>query len=169
MKIILRLLCLSIVFFIITSCSKDDVKDPVLGTWELTTWTVDISFDLDNDMVSSPNFLDKTACPVNETLSFESNGILTADDTFNPEITISLKDDTSDVYYVDEICADGQIGFSASFVQVDSQRVEFNNTIGVLANKKLTIVYENAVKIYNESLTEVIENKDLTLVYTKKE
>ena len=168
MKITFRLLLISSAFFIITSCSKDDDKHRILGTWKLTTWTVDIPFDLDNDMVSSSNFLDKTACAVSETLIFDNNGIVTANDTFNPEIIISLKDDTSGVYDVEEICAEGTIGFSVSYVKVNSQSVEFNNTVAVLSDKRLTIVYENAVKIYNESLTEVIEKKDLTLVYSKK-
>ena len=168
MKITLRLLFFSFCFIICLSCSKDNVENPVIGNWELTTWTVDIPFDLDNDMASSTNFLDKTACNVNETLSFDDNGNVSSSDTFNPEITIRLKDGTSDVYFVNEVCAEGSIGFSTSYIQVNNQNVELNGAVGIVANKKLTLVYVNAVKIYNEALTEVIATKDLTLVYMKK-
>ena len=168
MKIILRLLFLSTCFTLILSCSKDDPKNPVVGNWKLLTWTVDIPFNLDNNEVSSLNFLDKTACSVNETLTFDKNGIATSHDTFNPEDTIRLKDGTSDVYFIEEICAEGSIGFSTEYTKVSEQHIELNGVVGVLQDERLTFVYVNAIKIYNEALTEVIQSKDLTLVYTKK-
>ena len=168
MKITFRLLFLSLFFLTLLSCSQDEDKRPIIGTWKLVTWTVDIPFDLDNDNLTSSNFLDKTACNVNETLSFDDNGNVSSSDTFNPEITIRLKDGTSDVYFVNEVCAEGSIGFSTSYIQVNNQNVELNGAVGIVANKILTLVYVNAVKIYNEALTEVIATKDLTLVYMKK-
>lgn len=168
MKITFRLLFLSVCFIICSSCSKDGDKNPVVGNWELIAWTVNIPFDLDNDLDPSLNFLDKTACNVNETLSFDHKGNVTSKDTFNPEITIRLKEGTSDVYFVEEICAEGSIGLSTSYVQIDNQKIELNGAIGIVASQKLTLVYADAIKIYNETLTEVIESKDLTLVYLKK-
>lgn len=168
MKITFRLLFYSFCFIICSSCSNDDAKHPVIGDWELIIWTVDIPFDLENDLVPTSNFLDTTACSVNEILTFDNNGIVTSDDTFNPEITISLKDGTSDVYFVNEVCAEGIIGFSTSFIQVNNQNVELNGAVGIVTSEKLTLVYKDAIEIYNEALTEVIESKDLTLVYMKK-
>ncbi len=168
MKINLRLLFISVCFLVSLSCSNDDFTNPVIGHWELVTWSVDIPFELDNDMISSSNYLDKTACNVNETLTFDKNGTVTSRDTFNPEITISLKEDTSDIYIVEEICAEGSIGFSTSYAQVNNQNIELNGAVGLVETKKLTLVYPNAIKIYNEALTDVIENKNLTLVYLRK-
>jgi len=34
-------------------------------------------------------------------------------------------------------------------------------------NNKIFIVFEDRLKIYNEDLTEVLDTKDLTLVYSK--
>ncbi|MEO5789469.1 MAG: hypothetical protein ACOH2D_09390 [Gelidibacter sp.] len=168
MNITFRLLFLSVCFFICASCSKEDDKYPVVGDWELIMWTVGIPFDLGNNQVHSLNFLDKTACNVNETLNFNHKGIVTSSNTFNPEITIRLKEDTSDVYFVEEICDEGTIGFSTSYLQVDKLNIELNNAVGMVERNKLTLVYANAIKIYNEVFTEVIESKDLTLVYRKK-
>ena len=168
MNITFRLLFLSIWIIIFTSCNNDDDKNHILGNWELMSWTAEIPFDLHNDKAPSLNLLDKTSCRVNETLTFDKNGVVSSDDTFNPKITISLKGGTSDVYFVEEICAEGSIGFSTSYVKDNNQNIEFNNAVGNVESNKLTLVYDDAIKIYNEELTEVIDRKDLTLVYRKK-
>ena len=168
MKISFRILFISVCFIIYTSCAGDGSKNPIHGDWELIAWNVGIPFDLNNDVAPSLNLLDKTTCDVNETLTFDKNGTVTSDNTFSPEITISLKDSTSDVYFFKEICADGSIGFSTSYTQVNNQSVELNGATGTVESQKLTLVYTDAVKIYNEALTEVIDSKNLTLVYAKK-
>ena len=149
-----------------SSCSNNDDKSAVIGTWKLVTWTADVPFDFDSKMTS--NFLDKTACNVNETLAFDKKGIVTSNDTFNPEITISLKDGTSDVYFVEEICGEGSISFATSYTLVDKMTIGINGALGSVENKELTFVYSGGIKIYNEALTDVIDLKDLTLIYLKK-
>lgn len=168
MKITFRVLFIAICFIIYSSCTKDKDKNPVHGRWELIGWNVGVPFDLNNEISPSLNLLDKTTCNVNETLTFDRNGTVTADDTFNPEITISLKDGTSDVYLFSETCAEGSIGFSTSYTQVNNQNVELNGATGTVASQKLTLVYKDAVNIYNEALTDVVDSKDLTLIYVKK-
>ena len=169
MKIILRLLIISVCFIVCSSCSKDDDDNPIVGNWDLVNWSVGIPFDIDQNISPSSNFLEHTSCAINETVTFDDKGTVIGKDTFNPEITISLKDNTSDVFFVEEICAEGSIGFSTSYVEDDNKNIDFNGATGSLSNQKLTLVYANAVKIYNEALTEVIDTKDLTLVYLKKE
>lgn len=168
MTITLRLLSISIGFFLCLSCCKDDVTNPVLGTWKLSTWTIDIPFDSNSDGKSSTNYLNYTNCSVNETLKFDSNGFVTSDETFNPELTISLKDGSSNEYMVNEICSEGEIGFSSSFDQPDGSQLMFNDAEGIIQNKELTVTYPQAIKIYNESLTEVLETRDLVLIYKKE-
>lgn len=168
MKITFRLLFLSICLIISSSCSNDDDKKPVVGNWKLTTWTVDIMFDLDDDIAPSSNFLNKTICNVNETLTFDKNGIVTSNESFNSDVTISLKDGTADGYIIKEVCSEGSVGFATSYNQVDKHKVELNGAVGIVENQKLTLVYADAVKIYNEALSQVIDTKDLTLVYVKK-
>lgn len=135
----------------------------------MTTWTVGIPIDLKDTMQFSTNLIDQTSCDVNEILSFDSNGIVTSEDTFSPRITIRLKETAADEYMLEEICAEGVIGYATDYSHEASGEVQFNNTVGVVVNNQLTVVYKNAVKVYNETLTEVVESKDLTLVYTKKE
>ncbi|RXJ50122.1 hypothetical protein [Gelidibacter gilvus] len=168
MKTSLRLLFLTVSFVILVSISKDDVKNPVIGGWQLTTWTVGIPIDLKASKHVTTNLLDQTSCTVNETLSFDKDGIVISEDSFSPKITIRLKDGSSDVYIVEEVCAEGVIGFATDYSQETNGEVQFNGTIGIVSNNRLTVVYKEAIKIYNEALTEVIESKDLTLVYTKK-
>lgn len=134
----------------------------------MTTWTVGIPMDLKPSKESTTNLLDQTSCEVNEILSFDNNGIVTSEDTFSPKITVRLKDGASAEYIIEEVCAEGVIGYTTEYSQVANGEVQFNNTVGVMVNNQLTVIYKNAVKVYNEALTEVVESKDLTLIYTKK-
>ncbi|WP_323027350.1 hypothetical protein [Gelidibacter japonicus] len=168
MKTSIRLLFFTFTFFILLSSSKQVVKNPLIGGWELTTWTVGIPIQLKDSKHFTTNLLDQTSCNVNEILSFDKDGIVISEDTFSPQIIIRLKDGTSDVYLVEEICAEGRIGYATDYSYDSNGNVEFNSIVGVVANKQLTVIYKDAIKIYNEALTEVIENKDLTLVYRKK-
>lgn len=168
MKIIFRLLFIAACFIISFGCSDNHNKKPIVGTWELVSWTVDVPFEIENNLTSNLNFLEKTTCKVNETLTFDHLGNVTSEDTFSPKITIRLKDDLSNNYIIDEICAEGTIGFSTEYLEIDDKSIELNGATGVFTAKELTLVYANAVKIYNEALTEVIGKKDLTLTYLKK-
>lgn len=168
MKKSLCLLFLSVCFFVCSACSKDDVKNPIIGNWKLTAWSIEIPFNLNNDATFSTNLLDETTCEVNEILRFDTNGLVTSNDTFNPELKVRLKDGTSDVYMITETCAEGAIGFATEYNQVNDQSIGFNGVVAVVTGSKLTVVYEGAIKVYNEALTEIIATKDLTLVYEKK-
>lgn len=167
MKTMLRLLFISL-SFILFSISKVHVENPIIGGWQLTTWTLGIPIDLNGTMKFSTNLLDQTSCAVNEILNFDNNGIVTSQDTFSPKITVRLKDGSSDGYILEEVCAEGSIGYATEYSRDTNAKVLFNNTVGIVTNNELTVVYKNAVKVYNQALTEVIERKDLKLVYTKK-
>lgn len=168
MKSSFRLFILSIIFIILLSSSKEKINNPLIGGWELTTWTVDLPVNLIDSKYITTNLLDQTSCEVLELLSFDNDGIVTSQNTFSPKITIRLKEGTSDVYMFEEVCAEGQIGYATAYARDANGNVQFNNIVGVVVNRELTVIYKNAIKIYNEALTEELETKDLTLVYTKK-
>lgn len=168
MKISPYLFFLSVFFFVCSACSKDDVTDPIVGDWQLTSWTIGVPFVLSDDTTFYTNLLDETKCEVNETLSFDKNGVVTSDDTFNPQVKVSLMDGTSDTYILAETCAEGTIGFTTEYTHINDQSIGFNQVVGIMSGKQLTVVYKDAIKVYSEALTEVIETKDLTLVYEKK-
>lgn len=168
MKTLFRLLFLTITFSILLSISKEEVVNPVLGGWQLTTWTVGIPLNLKTSKHVTTNLLDQTSCDVNEILTFDKDGLVISQDSFNPKITIRLMKGAANVYMVEEVCAEGTVGFATDYTQGTNGEIQFNGTTGVVANNQLTVVYKGAIKIYNEALTEVIENKDLTLVYKKK-
>lgn len=167
MTINLRLLLTAGVFLCL-NCSKDE-KNPVIGIWVLDTWTVDLPLESEFGVEVSQNFLDHTTCAVNETLQFDKDGIVTSTDTFSPEVTISSKNDASEIYVVTDICSEGAIGFSTTFEQDSDNHIVFNSAQGFLQDKKLTFIYLNAIEVYNEPLTEVIGIRDLKLIYKKKQ
>ncbi|MBJ7881806.1 hypothetical protein [Gelidibacter salicanalis] len=164
----LCLLCFSICIFVCSACSTDDINNPILGSWKLTSWSIAIPFDLNSDAKFNTNLLDETNCEVNEVLSFDTHSLVASKNTFNPELTVSLKDGTSDKYIIKESCAEGAIGFATEYTQINAQSVSFNGAAGSVTVSTLTMVYKDAIKVYNEALTEVLETKDLTLVYEKE-
>ncbi|TXE10679.1 hypothetical protein ES711_01870 [Gelidibacter salicanalis] len=167
MKKSLFLLCLIGSFFLFSGCSDDDVRNPVVGNWVLKSWSIQIPVDLNGDGVYSTNLLKETRCAVREILSFDTNGIVASTHTFNPELQIALKEDTSDEYFVDEICAEGILGFAAEYDQIGEESISYNDNIGTVRVNRLSLVFKNAIKIYNADFTKVIETKDLFVIYQK--
>ncbi len=163
------ILCIIIALSFLVSCSKDDPKDDsIVGTWQLTTWTIQVPIDLNNDNVANENLLVEAMCENNETLVFEANGTVSSLATYNPDVTVSLLDETNEVYAFTVICdTEGVIGISGSYSQ-NNNSVSLFNTTATINGNQLTVVYEDAIDIYNEQLTEVLATRDLTLVYTKK-
>jgi len=164
-------LCIIGVLVCFTSCSTEDTEDSevsaIIGVWELTAWNINGGFDMNNDGVASSNLLNEIDCSSNETLVFDKNGVVSLNTTFNPDLKIALLDETSDAYRFEVTCdTEGVISLATEY--------SFNNvalTIGEnearIDNNKIFIVFEDRLKIYNEDLTEVLDTKDLTLVYSK--
>lgn len=153
-------------------CSDNNAsKNALVGEWKLTSWSTDVSMDLNNDGVENVNLLKETTCANNELLKFESNGIVASENTFNPTVMISELDGEEEVSYEVEVeCAEGVIGFATDYVyNTTNGNVQIGeNTAATIGENTLTIVYENAIEIYNTNLSEVVATKDLTKVYTKQ-
>ena len=165
-KIVLVLLVISLVFF--TSCSTEPINDAFFQeTWKLTEWSVGISMDLNKDMVSSTNLLDEIDCGNNETLVFDNQGTVVSNLTFNPKVDISLINASTNAYDFFVECDREGVLSSASSYTKNNNTIIINNSVFNIDNNELTVVFENAVDIYNEDFTAVVATKDLTLVYTK--
>ncbi len=160
MKNLLSLAVLCISFTTLFSCSKDSNNDSnLVGIWKLTNYDIGVSTDVDKDGVEHKNILNEIVCSVNETLEFETNKSMTSSDSFHHEVKVSKVDDS---YLVNVECSDGYI----SSINVLTEE-EFTEYESYIEGNQLTLVYANAVKVYNEDFTEVIETKDLIKVYTK--
>ncbi|HLT33291.1 MAG TPA: hypothetical protein VKZ98_05830 [Aquaticitalea sp.] len=172
MKRFIPFLCCCITFFVSISCSKDyddNIQNSnILGVWELAGWSLDIEMDLNNDSVFSTNLLDEAPCQNYETLIFEADGTFSSNRTFNPTVNISLVNGTTDSYVFDVACdTEGTIGLAGPFTQTGNMVTLLGNTAMINGNQ-LSIVYENAVEIYNEDFTEVVDTKNLTVIYGRK-
>ncbi|GAA3654056.1 hypothetical protein [Flavivirga jejuensis] len=160
------ILCFVLVF---TSCSSDDNDGvSIIGVWELTAWDVMDGFDINNDGTASTNIIDEIECTNNETLIFEDNGVMSSNETYNPDINIALLEGTTDEYMFNVSCDEqGIIGFATSYSQTNNT-VIFNDIEFTVIDNQLFRVIKESVKIYNEDFTEVVATKDLKLVYTKR-
>jgi hypothetical protein len=155
----------------ITSCSSDDenITSSVVGVWELTEWNANFFVDLNNDTLFNGNLLEEIDCANNEILRFEDNGVVTSSDTFNAKIEIFQQEVNSELLYNANIeCADGgSIGFASSYIETNNT-VEFNGSVSELIGNQIIRTFVDAIKIYNEDFTELVETRDLRLIYTKQ-
>ncbi|WP_132218522.1 hypothetical protein [Mariniflexile fucanivorans] len=160
-RIILALVLFTLVF---VSCSSDSVN----GVWVLTEWNVNNGFDINNDGIINTNILNEIECVNNETLVFDSKGVVTSNNTFNPSIDIVLVNGTSNNYVFNVECdEEGVISFATTYT-INGNEVLISDRVATVNGNKLSRVFVDAIKIYNEDLTEIIASKDLTLVYTKQ-
>lgn len=164
------LIACTLVFF--TSCSSDSVQIQnelnILGLWELAAWNVEGGFDMNNDGEINTNLLNEIECSQNETLLFEANGVVSLNTTFNPDIEIVvLNNETNEYRFNIECDTEGVISLATSY-SVNGSSISLGESNAQFDGNQISIVFKNSLEIYNEDATEVIETKDLTLVYLKK-
>ncbi|MDO5969730.1 hypothetical protein Q4Q35_07910 [Flavivirga aquimarina] len=165
MNKLLFILCFALLF---TSCSVEDNNISVVGTWKLTARNVVDGFDINNDGTVDTNILNEVDCVNNETLIFETNGVVSSNKTYNPDIDIALLDGTTDDYIFNVTCDEqGIIGFATTYTQ-DMNTVTFNDNEFTIIGNQLSREIKESIKIYNEDFTEIVATKDLTLIYTKQ-
>lgn len=170
-KLILNL-CIAFVLVCFTSCSSDDMQDSnnssISGVWKLTAWNIEGGFDINNDGTISSNLLNEIDCSRNETLFFDNNGVVSLNTTFNPDIGIALLNETTDEYSFDVTCdTEGVISLATEYTIKDSI-ITIGESEAMIEGNQISLVFEGRIKIHNEDFTEVIETKDLTLVYNKQ-
>ena len=112
--------------------------------------------------------MNEIECVNNETLVFDSKGVVTSNNTFNPSIDIVLVNGTSNNYVFNVECdEEGVISFATTYT-INGNEVLISDRVATVNGNKLSRVFVDAIKIYNEDLTQIIASKDLTLVYTKQ-
>ncbi|MDO7170649.1 hypothetical protein [Mariniflexile sp. AS56] len=167
MNKIVPMLC--VVPLLLLSCFNDSDDDfSVEGSWKLTEWQVADGFDMNNDGVISVNLLDEIDCQNDETMVFESTGVVSSNKTFNPTVEIALQNGTTNSYTFNIACDDeGIISYASNYTK-KGDLILINEAVATVNGRRLTRVFLDAIKIYNEDFTEVVATKDLTVVYTKQ-
>ena len=168
------LLNLYIAFVLVsfTSCSKDDMQDSnnssITGVWKLTAWNVDGGFDFNNDGTVSTNLLNEIDCSRNETLFFDKKGVVSLNTTFNPKIDIALLNELTSEYNFNVTCdTEGVVSLATSYT-VNGSMIFIGESEAQFDGNQISLIFEDRIKIYNEDFTQVVDTKDLTLVYNKQ-
>lgn len=156
----------------ITGCSSDDEQNnnqsKIQGIWKLSAWNVEDGFDMNFDSVVSTNLLNEIDCTQNETLLFDANGIVSSNNTFNPDLEIVLINEATQEYSFSIECdIEGVIGF-ATLYSVKGNNVLFGENNAILDGNHISILFENSIEIWNNDLTQIVDTKDLTTVYIKQ-
>lgn len=160
-------LILSILFLV--SCSNEAIDDDsLLGTWTLTEWNITDGFDINNDGIVSTNLLNEIGCSYNETLLFEPNNVVSLNTTFNPLLEVKLANDSAGGYGFNVECDTEGIISLATFYSKVGNTLVIGDSNAVINGNKISLVFQDKIEIYNEDGSQIIETKDLTLVYQKQ-
>lgn len=160
-------LCLSL---LASSCSKkDETNDSqFLGTWKLTSYAIDLALDINNDGEKNLNLLTELDCETNEVLKFDNTGVVSSTNTFQHDIKIFKKEADLEMYGVEVECAEGAIGFATTYLPIGENTVVFNTIEATVDGNQLSRTITDGIAIYNEDLSEVVETKSVTLIYSKQ-
>lgn len=169
-KIIFNLLAI-LILVCYTSCSSEDNQEtdsnPLTGVWELTAWNIDGGFDINNDGTVNTNLLNEIDCARNETLFFDDNGVVSLNTTFNPDLDIILLDPLLNLYSFNVTCdTEGIISLATSYTR-SGEIIYVGEIEAYYDGTEISIVFEDRLEVYNADLSEIVETKDLTLVYQK--
>ena len=144
------------------SCSDDNL---IIGEWKLSSWDIGTETDINKDDINSLNLLDEIDCANKEILTVKSDGTLNSINSFNPITKISkLNSD----YIFNIKCSEGSLGYASTYKFSDDKLILDNGGEFLLEDEQLVRTFKNAINIYNEDYTEVIDKQDLTLKYIKK-
>lgn len=158
-------LCL-LVLILSFSCSKTESSNDFVGTWDLTSWSIDANFNSDSSNSRSDNLLTLIHCTNNESLVIDSLGTVMTNDTFSP--TFKLISSESSDYQMTVECAEGSVGFATSYSQINDNSLIVNGITYNMQGNQLSAIFENAIPIYDLEGAYKIGAKDLKVVYTKR-
>ncbi|TXE20017.1 hypothetical protein ES692_01795 [Psychroserpens burtonensis] len=161
-------LILTICLVLLNSCAKEEVENQsqVIGEWKLINYSIGTAHDINKDGWSNLNLLNEIDCDDNEVLKFETTGVVSSNETYNPTLQIS-KSEVDNTYTFNIECSEGIISFATSFSQINSNTFQFNDKEFTVINDSFNIVLVEDIKIYNVDFSQIIETKDLVLTYTK--
>ena len=165
------LLFVSIVASVLTSCSNEPVDgSSVVGNWKLTEVNIFLpnGFDINNDGVRSTNLLDEIDCANKEVLTFDKNGVMQSNLTFNPDVDIYLLDAAKQDYAFSVHCdVEGAIGYATSYIQ-EGETIKYNNRSAIQDGNHLYMTFKSAIGVYNEDGSKMLALEDLNLVYSRQ-
>lgn len=140
---------------IFSSCSSDDDNNNddstgIVGTWKITSVTVESVNDYNQDGTANPNILEETQCSLNDIFVFNTDGTgeIISDDYF---LALDVEQDANfDLYYTYECNNYGGYTLTSTWsqegniitVESVSQTLEFT-----LSGNQLTAFQENAFQV----------------------
>lgn len=157
----------------LTSCSSDELEGNrfIVGEWKLTSWSIGVQMDLNDDTIFSENLINEITCDYNEVLTFDEQYIYTSRIEYNADIMISKlvnKISKTTIDYNFNVECSEKIISTASEYTVEDGSVYVNGKLLDFKQQDNSIVFSRTIDIYDEALTSIVETKDLVLVFTKQ-
>ena len=172
-----KLILLSALSLFLFACSSDDdnatpTVDPILGTWKMTSFEVENSYDFNGDGTASRELISETNCYQNETIQINEGGNAIAFSNSILTVIADLVAGTTDQYTYTVTCeseaeitpADWTLnGTSLSFQEEDG----FTVTATYNGSNEFLIVVSEGFDIFSGAFNAVSE-EDVTITYTKQ-
>lgn len=170
-----KILLLSALSLFLFSCSSDDdapTVDPIIGTWKMTSFEVENSYDFNGDGTASREIISETNCYQNETIQINEGGTAVALSNSFLTVVADLVVGTTDEFTYTINCEnEAEItptnwtlnGSTLSFQEDDG----FTVTATYNGSNQFTIVVSEGFEIYSGGFN-VVTEEDVTITYTKQ-
>lgn len=171
-----KIILLSALSLFLFACSSDDdnapTVDPIVGTWRMTAYEVENSYDFNGDGTASRELISETNCYQNETIQINEGGTAIALSNSLLNVVADLVAGTTDQYTYTTNCEnEAEItptnwtlnGTTLSFQEDDG----FTVTATYNGSNQFSIVVSEGFEIFSGEFNAVTE-EDVTITYTKQ-
>ncbi|MFK7750151.1 MAG: hypothetical protein AB8B65_17295 [Kordia sp.] len=171
-----KILLLSAFSLFLVACSSDDdapaPADPIVGTWKMTSYEVENSYDFNNDGTANRDLLIETNCYQNETIQINEGGAaIVLSNSFLTVVAELVVGTTDEFTYTLNCENEAEItttnwtlnGTSLSFQEEDG----FTIIATYNGSNQFSFTVPEGFEIFSGGFNAVAE-EDVTITYTKQ-
>ncbi|WP_046756387.1 hypothetical protein [Kordia jejudonensis] len=170
-----KLVLLTVLSIFLISCSSDDdaaAEITLTGTWRMTSFEVENSYDFNGDGTASRDLISETNCYQNETILINANGTATATSTSYLDVTAELVVGTTDEFTYTLDCVNETDIFLLNWSSNGSS-VTFQDEYGDIVNatfdlnNQFSFVIPQGFEIFSDGFS-VVTEENVRVVYTRQ-
>ena len=170
-----KLLLFPVLSLFLFACSSDDDAapiDPLVGTWRMTAYEVENSYDFNGDGTASRNLIAETNCYQNETIQINAGGAAIATSNSYLSVVAELVVGTTDQYTYTSNC-EMETDITPLNWTLNGSTLSFQEDDGYIvtgtldSNNQFTFIIPEGFEIYTAGFNAVTE-EDVRIIYTKQ-
>lgn len=156
---------------IITSCTSNTVDENahLIGTWELTEWTIETPVDLNNDGVLTTSFSPGCLAGSEIVLDYDAKGTF----FYSSNVSYFTRVENNEIVYM-TTCSTSSDNVPKAITYTSEENLVYINKDGEMfilsqeVDENLYLVVENGFIVKDIDTFEITESQDITYIFTKK-